>query len=62
MSGLLFIELSLILTISQKRPNQSVDLNDRYHLVTSSQVTYRWVKRQAYAMRVIAYVLRLNVR
>lgn len=37
-------------------------LKDRYHLVISPQLTYRWVKRQAYAMRMIAWILRLNIR
>ncbi|MBB6157400.1 putative N-acyltransferase [Pseudomonas sp. JAI115] len=46
----------------RKLLSQLDDLNDRYHLVTSSQVTYRWVKRQAYAMLVIARLLRLNIR
>ncbi|WP_141231775.1 hypothetical protein [Pseudomonas sp. Irchel s3a12] len=46
----------------QKLLSRVGDLKDRYHLVTSSQVTYRWVKRQAYAMLVIGRLLRLNIR
>jgi hypothetical protein len=46
----------------QKLLSRVDDLKDRYHLVTSSQVTYRWVKRQAYAMLVIGRLLRLNIR
>ncbi|UVM53159.1 hypothetical protein LOY38_14615 [Pseudomonas sp. B21-015] len=46
----------------QKLLNRIDDLKDRYHLVTSSQVTYRWIKRQAYAMLFIARILRLNIR
>lgn len=46
----------------QKLLSRIDDLKDRYHLVTSSQVTYRWVTRQAYAMLFIARILRLNIR
>ncbi|MNY20832.1 hypothetical protein D3C86_1543380 [compost metagenome] len=47
---------------SRKLLSRIDDLKDRYHLVTSSQVTYRWVTRQAYAMLFIARILRLNIR
>lgn len=46
----------------QKLLSRIDDLKDRYHLVTSSQVTYRWVTLQARAMLVIARILRLNIR
>jgi len=46
----------------QKLLSRIDDLKDRYHLVASPQVTYRWVKRQAYAMLFIARILRLNIR
>jgi len=36
------------------------DLNDRYHLVTSPTLTYRWVKRMAISMGFIAKALRMN--
>lgn len=38
------------------------DLKDRYHLVISPQLTYRWVIFQARAMLLIARILRLNIR
>ncbi|KAB0528580.1 hypothetical protein ACFFQ5_21925 [Pseudomonas brassicacearum] len=38
--------------------NRIQDLNDRYHLVTSPAVTYRWIKRMGAAMGSIAQFLR----
>jgi hypothetical protein len=46
----------------QKLLSRLNNLNDSYHLVITPQLTYRWVKRQAYAMRMIARLLRLNIR
>lgn len=36
------------------------DLNDRYHLVTSPDLTYRWVKGMAYPMKYIAKFMRVS--
>lgn len=46
----------------QKLLSRIDDFKDRYHLVASPQVTYRWVKRQAYVMLFIARILRLSIR